>query len=180
MKTTIFIALLVLLTFSSCEDPAAIKAEAQKEIADEKAAWEASVNATIEKFLTGWNEGNYDNVDAVTAADAYRIQNGVSQATDLAGVKAVMEMFRTAFPDAHVAIDNLVIAGKQSFINWTFTGTNSGEFNGAAPTGKSVKISGVAIGTYADDGKFKGEDVFYNELEMMSQLGYTLSPPEAM
>jgi predicted ester cyclase len=45
------------------------------------------------------------------------------------------------------------------------------------PTGKKVRITGLAIDTMKD-GKFQKEVVVFNVLEMMMQMGFQLLPPK--
>ena len=45
---------------------------------------------------------------------------------------------RAAFPDLHIAIDNIVAEGDLVAIHMTFSGTHKGEFRGVSATGKKV------------------------------------------
>ena len=61
------------------------------------------------------------------------------------GVKQFFAMFRDAFPDASVRIDDLVADGDRVAIATTLTGTHEGELMGVAPTGRSVEVTGIDI-----------------------------------
>jgi len=61
------------------------------------------------------------------------------------------------------------------FTHWEMTGTNTGEFAGSPATGKKVKITGLSRIHFNGDGKVDEENVFYNELDLMKQLGKTLN-----
>jgi predicted ester cyclase len=61
------------------------------------------------------------------------------------GVKAFFAMFRDAFPDVTVAIDELVVDGDRVAVATTFTGTHEGELMGVAPTGRRVSVTGIDI-----------------------------------
>jgi predicted ester cyclase len=54
-------------------------------------------------------------------------------------------MFRDAFPDVTVVIDELVADGDRVAVATTFTGTHEGELMGMAPTGKRVSVTGIDI-----------------------------------
>ena len=60
-----------------------------------------------------------------------------------AGVKQFFAMFRDAFPDADVAIDELIADGDRAAVATTLTGTHRGEVLGVAPTGRRVAVTGV-------------------------------------
>ena len=61
------------------------------------------------------------------------------------GVKRFFTMFRDAFPDVEVEIDELVVEGDRVAVATTFTGTHEGELMGVTPTGRSVSVTGIDI-----------------------------------
>lgn len=66
------------------------------------------------------------------------------------GVKRFFAMFRDAFPDVTVEIDELVVDGDRVAVATTFTGTHEGELMGVAPTGRRVSVTGIDIVRVAD------------------------------
>ena len=54
-------------------------------------------------------------------------------------------MFRAAFPDIHVAVEDAIANGDKVVVRLTFSGTHTGLLMGMPPTGKFVMITGVAI-----------------------------------
>ena len=129
--------------------------------------YEAHLNA----ILAAWNEGNYDGLDPYVADDAVRKSPASvsSDAGSLAELKQVIADFRTAFPDGKVTIDEMEFVGDRSYGRWTFTGTNTGPGD-FPPTGRSVTVRGVSHGRY-QDGKMTEELVYFDGMDMMSQLG---------
>jgi steroid delta-isomerase-like uncharacterized protein len=61
------------------------------------------------------------------------------------GVKQFFAMFRDAFPDVTVAIDQIVADEASAAVATTFTGTHEGELMGMAPTGRRVSVTGIDI-----------------------------------
>jgi predicted ester cyclase len=61
------------------------------------------------------------------------------------GVKRFFTMFRDAFPDVSVEIDETVVEGDRAAVATTFTGTHDGELMGMAPTGRRVSVTGIDI-----------------------------------
>ena len=62
-------------------------------------------------------------------------------------------------------------------MNWTATGTNTGTFGELKATGKKIKVSGASRIEFDQEGKIIFEDVFFNELSLLQQMGHTLTPP---
>jgi steroid delta-isomerase-like uncharacterized protein len=55
-----------------------------------------------------------------------------------------------AFPDLHVANDDLIAEDDKVVIRNTVTGTHLGEYRGVPPTGKSVSYNEMFIFRFAD------------------------------
>jgi predicted ester cyclase len=86
------------------------------------------------------------------------------------GFLTVDRMFRTAFPDFKVTIEDEVMAGDRVATRGSFSGTHTGEFMGIPPTGRSFHC------TYSDiwrleDGKGRENWVQMDMLGLMQQLG---------
>jgi len=86
------------------------------------------------------------------------------------GFKQMVTMFRNAFPDLHVTVEDMVAEGDKVVSRFTFTGTHKGELMGIAPTGKQVTIAGTVIVRWVGGKEVEAwgsEDL----LGMMQQLG---------
>ena len=98
---------------------------------------EALVRRLIEE---GFNEGNLDVADELISPDLVEHQNyGPNHAPGAEGVKAVIASLRRAFPDFHLAIDDLAVHGEIVWLRMTGTGTNDGSFMGHPPTGRRMR-----------------------------------------
>jgi predicted ester cyclase len=88
----------------------------------------------------GFNAGNLAVADELIAPDLVEHQNfGPDHAPGAEGVKAVIASLRRAFPDFHLAIDDLATAGDTVWLRMTGTGTNDGSFMGHPPTGRQMR-----------------------------------------
>jgi steroid delta-isomerase-like uncharacterized protein len=85
------------------------------------------------------------------------------------GVKRFFELFRDAFPDVTVAIDELVAEGDQVAVATTFTGTHEGELMGIAPTGRRVSVTGIDI-VRVEDGRIAEHRGLTDVVGLMRQL----------
>ncbi len=74
------------------------------------------------------------------------------------------------FPDLHQTIEDVIAEGDKVVYRTTLQGTNTGEFLGTAPTGKSVKINDFTLLRISGS---KIAEWWYecNLLEVMQQLG---------
>lgn len=58
-------------------------------------------------------------------------------------------------------------------VEWTVTGTLESEFYGAPPTGRTMEIDGMAK-TVVKDGQIHEDRLYYDQKEMLEQLGFSL------
>jgi len=79
-------------------------------------------------------------------------------------------LYRTAFPDLRLTIEDLIAEGDTVMARWSCHGTHKGDLNGIAPTGKPFTISGVTIARFVN-GKLSEGFVNWDVLGLMQQLG---------
>ncbi len=132
----------------------------------------------IDQFVKGWNSGDYEAVAAVTPADFVRHVGDVRTSSNREELIGEMTAFRNGFSDMNVAIDNVVSTPDKAYVNWTFTGTHDGPFQGIEPTGKSAQVPGITVVFVGEAGQFVREDVYFDQLSFMQQLGFELSPAD--
>ena len=124
-----------------------------------------------------WNTGNVSLFDEIFSPEIVLHSN---ESEDLIGIeanKAWVTSTRTGFPDFNVTFDKIIIKGEYTAVGWTATGTNTGPFLDLPPTGKKVKFSGAFI-SHVVDGKAIEIWQHYDGSSLLTQLGYTISPPE--
>lgn len=66
-------------------------------------------------------------------------------ARGLAAFHQMAELFRTAFPEQQVRIEQVVTEGDFVAVLHTHQATNTGPFLGKPPTGKTVAVSGIEL-----------------------------------
>ncbi|MEZ5278003.1 MAG: ester cyclase [Opitutaceae bacterium] len=132
-----------------------------------------STTAAVSTFIGVWNSKDYSKLDAIIAPDFKRDAPGdLTDASDLAGLKEVMQALHTAYPDFAITMDKLDCYNGGGVIRWTVTGTNTGPGD-EPPTGKAVKISGMTTVAMVD-GKIAEEYVQFDVLGWQLQLGKTV------
>ena len=164
-QTIIFVMLLLFIT--SCNNQKIAQAEKEKTI-------EKNIKILVEDC---WNKKDLTSLHSITTEDVIRKVNGLTVSSSRNELEASMTIYFIGFPDLVITNSNIYIKDNLEFIDFTFSGTNTGVFSGTPATGKKVKVSGFSILHYNDEGKMYLENVRYNELDLLQQLGYTLNPP---
>lgn len=95
-----------------------------------------------------------------------------------AGMRQAVAMFRTAFPDFHVAVEAMIAEGDEVATRGTFTGTHQGEFMGIPATGKHIRVGYIDIWRLVG-GKAVENWVQMDLLGLMQQLGVVPVPARA-
>ena len=162
-----FLVLLQVLCACSCSDKQLNKSRS------------LDIQESTRHFIeTGWNGKNVSAVDSFMAEPFTRRVNNVTTASNRKELAANMQVYINAFPDLHLTVDDVVATEDHVILNWTITGTNTGIFGEIQATGKKVKVSGITRMDFNESGKIVYEDVFFNELSLLQQLGHRLIPPE--
>ena len=91
-------------------------------------------------------------------------------------VKGLFAEFRSAFPDWHEEIVQLVAEGNTVAVRFRCSGTHLGEFLGEAPTGKRMEVEEVFF-LRAEGGRFVEFWGLEDSLGRMRQLGLLPSGP---
>lgn len=143
---------------------------------------ELSMNDKLSNSLsvfidTCWNEQNVSKLNELVAKNFVRMLNGISVAGNENEMAAHMNVFFTGFPDLKIQYSDVYIEGSNIFMNWESTGSNTGVFGEMPATGKKIRIQGLTHLYFTEEGKLYKEDVYYNELDLLQQLGYTLTSP---
>jgi len=126
-----------------------------------------------------FNAGNLEAADEIIAQD--HVQHDPTMPEEGRGrehMKEFASMYRSAFPDVHIEIEDQIAEGDKVATRWTGTGTHEGELMGIEPTGNRVRITGMTIDRIADGQIAETWDI-YDALGMMQQLGAIPSPEQA-
>jgi steroid delta-isomerase-like uncharacterized protein len=92
-----------------------------------------------------WDNWNISIADDLFTDD-YRLHlSGVPVTLDREAAKQVIGMFGAAFPDLKHTVDEMIADGATVAARWTGRGIHRGDFQGIAPTGKPVTVSGTTF-----------------------------------
>ena len=81
-------------------------------------------------------------------------------------------VFRGAFPDTRITIEDQVAEGDRVVTRWTARGTHQGDLMGIPPSGASGEIGGVTINRISG-GKIAETWGSYDLLGLIRQIGAT-------
>lgn len=123
-----------------------------------------------------FNTGNLAPADELVAAS---FTNHDPSTPPLAagpeGYKQLVTTYRTAYPDIHITVDDLVVEGDKVASRWTARGTNTGPLMGMPATGKQATVTGISILTIVN-GKVTEQRTNWDTLGMLQQLGVIPTP----
>jgi len=117
-----------------------------------------------------WNQGDFRLADRLFGSSVVLHYRGQSiPLTPESGLRIVSN-WRTAFPDFHFTIEDIIVQGNKVVMRIPFTGTHAGRFMGAEPTGKKISVAETLILRIENDRIAEmWED--YDEYGMRIQLG---------
>jgi len=126
------------------------------------------VNKAIQhRFQDIWSKGDFSIIEEIFDKDYINHSVKVSV---FEGIKQFVTVYRQAFPDVGFNIEDQIAEDDKVVMHYTITGTHKGEFQGIAATGRTIKITGIAIHRIAD-GKIVEIWANWDALSLMQQLG---------
>ena len=130
---------------------------------------EANIQAQTQ-FGEAINSGNLEAMRQLVSPSVIEHDPGATQGPGAQGYIDFFSAFRSAFPDLKVTPEHLTADEDSVALAYTVTGTHQGEFQGIAPTGKTIKARGVQIARFVD-GKMVERWGSSDELGILKQLG---------
>jgi steroid delta-isomerase-like uncharacterized protein len=116
------------------------------------------------------NQGNTDAIDELIDPGVVDHAAPPGFPTGREGAKQFAAMMRSAFPDLHLTIEDMIAEGDKVVMRSTWSGTHEGEFMGIPATGRRVTVSAIDISRVAD-GRMVEHWEQSDALGLMQQLG---------
>ena len=116
------------------------------------------------------NKGNLAIVDELFS-DGY-IYHGPAgmEAKGPEAFKQLMSMMWSAFPDFHMAVEDMLAEGEKVVTRATYSGTHKGGFMGIPPTGRQFSMAAMIIVRFVDGKEVEAWGIG-DMLSMLQQLG---------
>jgi steroid delta-isomerase-like uncharacterized protein len=133
--------------------------------------------SVLRRWVEGvFNGGDTDAVDAIFTPGFEMHDPGFpAPVVGPAGVRQLLSVYRTAFPDVRITIEDMISEGDKGVARLTFRGTHVGSFGDVPPTGRSVTMSSMIFCRFREgriDEMWRNGD----QLGLLRQLGVLPSP----
>lgn len=130
------------------------------------------------RWFDAINRGDLSVVDELFASD-YVLHLGAAPepSTGRESIRQLITSFRSAFPDLHLDVEDMVAEGGKVAVRWTATGTQHGTLLGRPQTGRRARWTGTSLLRFT--GEQIAEDwVNMDLLAMLEQLGHLAGPEQ--
>jgi steroid delta-isomerase-like uncharacterized protein len=132
---------------------------------------ESNKNVVRRLFEEVWNKGNLQVTDDLfTPNYAHHDTSTPDVGRGPDSEKKRATLYRTAFPDMRLTIEDLIAEGETVMARWSCKGTHKGDLSGIPPTGTQVSMTGVSVARFTN-GKMSEGWVNWDALGLMQQLG---------
>ena len=92
-----------------------------------------------------WNRWRLELADELLTPDVTFRGSLAVEVEGVEGFKGYVRLVRTAFPDFHNTVEELVVEGDCVVARLTYRGTHRGPLFDLAPTGRTVSYAGMAL-----------------------------------
>lgn len=135
--------------------------------------------AAMKRLYDLINAGDIDGFGELLADDFVEHEEMPGLERSKEGVKQLFHLYRAAFPDLRMEVQDVLVSGDKAVARVRATGTHQGEFLGLAATGKSIDVQLIDITRFGDDGRAREHWGVFDALAMMQQLGAIPAPAPA-
>jgi steroid delta-isomerase-like uncharacterized protein len=128
--------------------------------------------AVARKVLELFGSGDLDALDELISADAvdHDTQNPNRDVHGPEGSKRTISMYRAAFPDLRMVVEDQIAEDDKVVTRWTAIGTHDGDLPGLPASGNKSTVTGIGIDRF-EDGKVVEAWNNWDTLGMLQQLG---------
>jgi steroid delta-isomerase-like uncharacterized protein len=128
---------------------------------------------TLRAAHESWNGRDFDGLvrnvaDNVTYADRAR----GSSMNNKKKFREFVEAWAEAFPNGRIVNPQYIDAGNTVIAQFTMEGTNEGGLMGMKPTGRRVSVALCEIVNYDKNGMAVSGNLYYDQYNMLTQLGH--------
>ena len=125
-------------------------------------------------FDQAFNQGDLAAIDELVAPDGISHHLSWGIPANRTGLKQLIAMLRTGFPDLQCTIEDEIIENDKIAAHWTMRGTHKGLFLGNSPTNKPILVQGL-IYARIDNNQLIENWTMIDQMGVLQQLG--LVPP---
>ncbi len=126
-------------------------------------------------FAIAFNQGSFAVVDESVAPDGVTYTPTWGMPHTREGLKRLIAMLRSAFPDLHCTVEDEISQGDKVAAHWTMRGTHTGLFLGNRPTNRPIAVQAM-IFARTENGQIAEGWALLDQMGMLQQLGI-IPPP---
>ncbi len=125
---------------------------------------------TIRRFVTDFINGGDEAVLEYLVHPDYVYRTPGEEIVGREGLAAMFRGYRSAFPDMALSVQDILVDGDKTVLDFSLRGTHRGDFMGIAASGRPFEIRGVVISRFRD-GKIAEEWELMDVMGLLQQLG---------
>jgi steroid delta-isomerase-like uncharacterized protein len=127
--------------------------------------------ALVRRFFEEvWNKGNLNVIDELDSPNYVDHDAPPGLPAGIEGQKQFVKMYRTAFPDLRITVDDVISEGDKVVTRWTARGTHNGPLMEIPKTGKKVTVTGISENRVVN-GKFVEGWNSFDQMSLLQQIG---------
>lgn len=118
-----------------------------------------------------YTKGNLNLIDELVATNVRRHDPARTEhETGIQAFKELERIYKQAFPNKKLKIDDIMAVDDKVVVHWTCTGTHKGDLEGIPATNRDFKITGITIYRLAN-GKITELWQNWDRLGLLEQIG---------
>jgi steroid delta-isomerase-like uncharacterized protein len=137
------------------------------------------LETTVRRFYDSVNAGDFERFGELMSEDFIEHEETPGLAPTKEGVLEFFRMYRVAFPDMRMDVEEVLISGDKTVVRARVTGTHKAEFMGMPATGRGIDVQLIDIMRFGNDGLAHEHWGVIDVLAMMQQLGAVPEGPPA-
>jgi steroid delta-isomerase-like uncharacterized protein len=127
--------------------------------------------AVVRRYIEEvWNKGDLNLLGELVSDKFVAAEPVIGEVRGLDALRQQIQMFRTAFPDLRMTIEDIGTVGDKVFVRWTGRGTHKGMFMGIAPSNNRGEVRGMSVDRIIN-GKIAEHHESYDTLTMFQLMG---------
>jgi steroid delta-isomerase-like uncharacterized protein len=123
-----------------------------------------------DRWIQAFNERDWETERAIRTPDFQAYLSGAPEPLDAAAWSAFLVAFTKAFPDSRITVAASISEGDMVATRWSLTGTHRGEFQGIAPTGRTISFSGIEYNRVVNS-RFVEHWSMFDQAALLRQIG---------
>jgi len=131
---------------------------------------EETNRATVLRNFRAFDSGDLRTLEETTAPSFVDHNPLEGQLPDVRDTKQASAIYRTAFPDAKIVVEDTIAQADKVVIRWSGNATHKGPFLGVPATSKRVTLEGITI-FRVENGRVAEQWAELNLFGILRQLG---------